>query len=191
MKLTFGRLARFSFVVPTSSADTGTSLSSTRRHSLTAGIALATLATSTPKATSTLPTASRNSSSTVRQHHAPSFYPDTDHSSEGFQVAPAELEGIIIGREDVADVCVVGVYSEADATELPRAYIVLAPGQTASDEKAKEIAEWLASRVAPPKKLRGGVRFVKEIPKSAAGKILRRILRDEANKENKAPKAKL
>jgi acyl-coenzyme A synthetase/AMP-(fatty) acid ligase len=45
--------------------------------------------------------------------------------------------------------------------------------------------------VAPPKKLRGGVRFIKEVPKSQAGKILRRVLREQAKKEDAAVKAKL
>ena len=111
---------------------------------------------------------------------------------EGFQVAPAELEAYLIGRPDIADVCVIGVHNEEAATEVPRAYVVLTPGKDASDELAKEIAEWLNSRVAPPKKLRGGVRFIKEIPKSQAGKILRRVLREQVKKEEgKQPMPKL
>lgn len=81
--------------------------------------------------------------------------------------------------------------NKAEATEVPRAYIVLAPGQAETDEKAKEIADWLASQVAPPKKLRGGIRFVKEVPKSVSGKILRRVLKEQAKKEDAEPKAKL
>lgn len=76
------------------------------------------------------------------------------------------------------------------ATELPRAYVVLSKGNAETPEKAKEIVDWLAGRVANHKKLRGGVRFVPEIPKTPAGKILRRILKAQANKENE-PKAKL
>lgn len=110
--------------------------------------------------------------------------------AEGFQVAPAELEAMIVGRDDVADVCVVGVYDHSMATELPRAYVVLSKGNAETPEKAKEIVDWLAGRVANHKKLRGGVRFVPEVPKTAAGKILRRILKAQANKENE-PKAKL
>jgi len=56
---------------------------------------------------------------------------------------------------------------------------------------ANDIVAWLNERVAPPKKLRGGVRFIKEVPKSQAGKILRRMLRDQARKEDEGPKAKL
>lgn len=64
-----------------------------------------------------------------------------------------------------------------------------------SEAKAKEITEWLNAKVAPSKKLRGGVRFIKEVPKSQAGKILRRLLRDQVKKEEEAeaaaPRAKL
>ena len=51
--------------------------------------------------------------------------------------------------------------------------------------------QWMAGRVASHKKLRGGVKFVDEIPKSAAGKILRRLLAADANKEAEQAKAKL
>jgi acyl-coenzyme A synthetase/AMP-(fatty) acid ligase len=73
---------------------------------------------------------------------------------------------------------------------------VLKPGVEGTEARAKDIAEWLNAKVAPPKKLRGGVRFIREIPKSQAGKILRRVLRDQVKKEEEeeaaaAPKAKL
>lgn len=111
---------------------------------------------------------------------------------EGYQVAPAELEAKLIGRKDIADVCVVGVWNEAEQTEVPRAYVVTAAGVDESDALAREIVEWLNGRVGGSKKLRGGVRFTKEIPKSAAGKILRRVLRDQIKKEEETgPKAKL
>ncbi|KAJ4162685.1 hypothetical protein NW754_014104 [Fusarium falciforme] len=110
---------------------------------------------------------------------------------KGFQVAPAELEAKLIGRKDIADVCVIGVWNEDEQTEAPRAYVVPSAGVDGSEELAADIIEWLGSRVGPSKRLRGGVRFVKEIPKSPSGKILRRILRDQMNKEEGGPKAKL
>ncbi|OTA00013.1 hypothetical protein A9Z42_0029420 [Trichoderma parareesei] len=117
---------------------------------------------------------------------------------KGFQVPPAELEAKLIGRDDIADVCVIGVWDKEQHTEIPRAYVVLKPGVPETEAKAREIADWLNAKVAPPKKLRGGVRFIKEIPKSQAGKILRRVLRDQVKKEEEqeeakaaAPKAKL
>lgn len=104
---------------------------------------------------------------------------------------PAELEAKIIGREDIADVCVVGVWNKEQHTEVPRAYVVLRDGVAETPEKAKEIITWVSEHVSPPKRLRGGVRFVKEIPKAQSGKILRRILREQAKKEDEEPQAKL
>ena len=110
---------------------------------------------------------------------------------KGFQVAPAELEGILIGHPQVNDVAIIGVYDEEQATEVPKAYIVPKEGLGKGEKEAAEIAEWLNKKVAPHKKLRGGVKFVDEIPKSVSGKILRRLLKAKALEEVKAAKAKL
>lgn len=67
--------------------------------------------------------------------------------------------------------------------QLPLAYVVLKDPSTASPAKGKEIQAWVKERIANHKQLRGGVRFVDAIPKSPSGKILRRILRDQAKKE--------
>ncbi|RMZ82934.1 hypothetical protein DV737_g1804, partial [Chaetothyriales sp. CBS 132003] len=103
---------------------------------------------------------------------------------KGFQVPPAELEGYLADNELVDDVCVVGVESATLGTEVPRAYIVRKGGlsavQAGDDEK---IIQWLNAKVANHKKLRGGVKFVDSVPKSVSGKILRRLLKDEAKKE--------
>jgi 4-coumarate--CoA ligase len=101
----------------------------------------------------------------------------------GFQVAPAQLEGLLLGHPAVDDVAVIGIYSNQRATELPLAYIVPAKGYTAGKELEKEISDWLHPKVAPYKRLRGGIRFIDEIPKSTAGKILRRVLVEQAMKE--------
>lgn len=111
---------------------------------------------------------------------------------KGFQVPPAELEGLLLGNDDVDDVAVIGVYEESQATEVPRAYIVPKKGVEGSKDLEKKIMDWLAAKVASHKRLRGGVRFVDEIPKSASGKILRRMLKETAAKEaKKGEKAKL
>lgn len=104
---------------------------------------------------------------------------------KGFQVAPAELEGLLVGSDMVADACVVGIYDESQATELPLAFVAKAEKyKSMGDENLeKEICKWVASRVTNHKRLRGGIRFVNEIPKSAAGKILRRVLRDQIKEE--------
>jgi acyl-coenzyme A synthetase/AMP-(fatty) acid ligase len=110
---------------------------------------------------------------------------------KGFQVAPAELEGLLIDHPKVNDAAVIGVYSKDQASELPRAYLVLAKDVPRNDQTAKEIADWLHAKVAGHKKLRGGVRFIDEVPKSTSGKILRRVLKDEAVKEGEPVVAKL
>lgn len=111
---------------------------------------------------------------------------------KGFQVPPAELEGLLAGHDKVDDAAVLGIFREDLATEVPRAYIVPRKGLEASKELADEIINWIGSKVANHKKLRGGVKFVDEIPKSASGKILRRVLKAQAlEEEKKGPKAKL
>jgi 4-coumarate--CoA ligase len=108
--------------------------------------------------------------------------------SEGFQVAPAELEALLQGHPDIADACVIPAHDKQRETEVPRAYLVLKPSSSEgpSDAKAKEIIEWVAARVTNHKQLRGGVRFVDSVPKNASGKLLRRVLKEEARKEDRA-----
>ena len=89
----------------------------------------------------------------------------------GFQVAPAELEALLVGHPGVADACVIGVPDEAKG-EVPKAFVVLREGVTAD-----EIAAFVEGRVAPHKRLRA-VEVVDAIPRSASGKILRRVLAD-------------
>ena len=110
---------------------------------------------------------------------------------KGFQVPPAELEGLLASHPKINDVAVVGVYNKDQATEVPRAYIVPGPGVTADKSTEEDIVAWLTAKVANHKRLRGGVRFVDEIPKSASGKILRRVLKLRAQDEEKRVKAKL
>ncbi|KLO18616.1 AMP binding protein [Schizopora paradoxa] len=105
---------------------------------------------------------------------------------KGFQVPPAELESVLLTHPEIADAGVVGVESVTEATELPRAYVVHAKGLPTNSEKdafSKHVQEWIGSRVAKHKFLRGGVIIIDAIPKSAAGKILRRELRERAKKE--------
>ncbi|WYZ41601.1 hypothetical protein EsH8_V_000496 [Colletotrichum jinshuiense] len=105
---------------------------------------------------------------------------------KGNQVAPAELEALLLERKDIADAAVIGVTINGE--EFPRAYIVRSPGTNAS---AEEIAKWLEQRVSKHKRLRGGVTFTDVIPKNPSGKILRKILREKAKQEvtNGAPTA--
>ncbi|KIP05228.1 hypothetical protein PHLGIDRAFT_30994 [Phlebiopsis gigantea 11061_1 CR5-6] len=115
---------------------------------------------------------------------------------KGFQVPPAELESVLLQHPDIVDVAVIGVVSEEEATELPRAYVVSKNGLAPHETKAfgESVQEWIKPRVARHKFLRGGVVVVDVIPKSAAGKILRRELRERAKAEgvaNRPVRAKL
>lgn len=92
---------------------------------------------------------------------------------KGFQVPPAELEALVVTHPAVADVAIIGIPDE-EAGERPKAFVVLKPGQEAS---AKEIEDFVADHVARYKHL-AEVQFLDSIPKSASGKILRRMLRD-------------
>lgn len=94
---------------------------------------------------------------------------------KGFQVAPAELEAVLLSHPDIDDVAVIGVHSREQATELPRAYVVPRKG---SSLKEDHVHDHVRCRLAQHKHLRGGVVFIEAIPKSPAGKILRRLLRD-------------
>lgn len=113
----------------------------------------------------------------------------TDRAKElikykGFQVAPAELEGLLTEHPWVDDAAVVGVTSDSQGTEVPRAFIVRRGGMDAvRDGDGEEIKEWLAKKVVTYKRLHGGISFVSEIPKSRAGKILRRELKARAKRE--------
>jgi len=98
---------------------------------------------------------------------------------KGFQVAPAELEALIITHPSVADVAVVGMPDE-NAGELPKAFVTLKPASadnTQAAPNAQDIRDFVAKRVAGYKQVHQ-VEFIDTIPKSASGKILRRFLRD-------------
>lgn len=95
----------------------------------------------------------------------------------------------MIAHPSVNDVAVIGV--EQDHNEVPRAYIVAAAGVDKTPATAKEIINWMDAKVAHHKKLRGGIRFTDQIPKSATGKILRKVLKEAVKKEQGASKAKL
>ncbi len=89
----------------------------------------------------------------------------------GYQVAPAELEGLLMEHPAVLD-CAVIPKPDPESGEAPKAFVVIRPGMEASD---KQLMGFIEERVAPYKKLRE-VEFVQSIPKTASGKILRRDL---------------
>jgi acyl-CoA synthetase (AMP-forming)/AMP-acid ligase II len=88
---------------------------------------------------------------------------------KGFQVAPAELEAVLVTHTAVADAAVIGVPDE-EAGEVPKAFVVLA-----SETTVEDITAHVAGQVASYKQIRH-IEIVEEIPKSPSGKILRRLL---------------
>lgn len=91
---------------------------------------------------------------------------------KGYQIPPAELEAVLLTNPAIADAAVIGV-TNSEGEEIPKAFVVrLAAAEL--DEVA--VMTYVAERVAPYKKIRA-VEFIDAIPKSAAGKILRKELR--------------
>jgi acyl-CoA synthetase (AMP-forming)/AMP-acid ligase II len=88
---------------------------------------------------------------------------------KGYQVAPAELEAVLVSHPQVADAAVIPM-ADPEAGEIPKAYVVLK-----GDVTPEELMAYVAERVAPFKKIRR-VEITGQIPKSASGKILRRML---------------
>jgi len=97
---------------------------------------------------------------------------------KGFQVPPAELEAVLLRHPDVADAAVIGLPDD-EAGEIPAGYVVLRSGAAASAASKEKIMRFVAGEVAPYKQIRQ-LEVIDAIPKSAAGKVLRRVLRDSA-----------
>ncbi|XP_050438535.1 uncharacterized protein LOC126844403 isoform X2 [Adelges cooleyi] len=97
---------------------------------------------------------------------------------KGYQVAPAELESVLLTHPDIEDAAVTGLPNPI-AGELPIAFVV-----KAKDSKLGEmdVVEFINKQVSSQKRLRGGVRFVDVIPKNPSGKILRKVLKSMLNK---------
>ncbi|KAL9177392.1 hypothetical protein ABFS82_01G055600 [Erythranthe guttata] len=92
---------------------------------------------------------------------------------KGFQVAPADLEAVLMSHPEVLDAAVIGARDE-EAGEIPVAFVVPKEGSSISQAA---LLDFVAKQVAPYKKVRK-VHFRASIPRSAAGKILRRELRN-------------
>ncbi|KAF2791803.1 4-coumarate-CoA ligase-like protein [Melanomma pulvis-pyrius CBS 109.77] len=97
----------------------------------------------------------------------------------GFQVAPAELEGVLLAHPEIADAAVVGVPA-GEGDEVPRAYLVLKRGSALTEGG---VQAHMGRMLAGYKQLVGGVKFVDAIPKNASGKILKVELREIARRE--------
>ena len=93
---------------------------------------------------------------------------------KGFQVPPAELEGLLIEHPEISDAAVIGK-PDKESGEIPKAFVVKSAGSNISEN---EIISFVSSKVSTFKHVRE-VEFVEAIPKNPSGKILRRLLKDQ------------
>ncbi|KAF3941264.1 S-dihydroxybenzoyltransferase [Dactylella cylindrospora] len=98
--------------------------------------------------------------------------------TSGLQVAPAELEAVLLEHPEIADAGVIGI--KWAHNERPRAYLVRKPGSKVTTE---DVLKYMSKAVAKYKQITGGVVWVDMVPKNPSGKILRKILRERAAKE--------
>ena len=106
-------------------------------------------------------------------------YANEEHLQElikvrGFQVAPPELEAVLLAHPDIVDCAIIGVQLKGvHQDESPRAYVVRRPGTHITEQEVKDV---ISKKLASYKALTGGVLFIDEVPKSASGKILVSVL---------------
>lgn len=93
--------------------------------------------------------------------------------SMGKQVAPAELEDLLLSHPEVEDAAVIGIENSSKGTESARAFLVLRN----STYDASQVRQWLDGQVPSYKQLHAGIVVIDKVPKNASGKILRRLLR--------------
>uniref|UniRef100_A0A182VSH0 AMP-dependent synthetase/ligase domain-containing protein n=1 Tax=Anopheles minimus TaxID=112268 RepID=A0A182VSH0_9DIPT len=101
-----------------------------------------------------------------------------------FHVSPSDLEAIILRIDGVQNVCVVGVPDADGATDLPAAAIVRRPGAMLDAAQVRTIVD---GQVSDFKRLRGGVHFIEELPKTDSGKVLRRLVTEMIAHMNQHP----
>lgn len=98
---------------------------------------------------------------------------------------------MLLHHPDVIDAAVCAVYDDAQATEVPLAYVSLTPGKAEAPDHEKQkvlkaIQNWMDGQLAGYKKLRGGVFHLQSLPKTPTGKILRRLLPAKVNEKREA-----
>ncbi|KAK6366853.1 hypothetical protein LTS17_010404 [Exophiala oligosperma] len=101
----------------------------------------------------------------------------------GLQVAPAELEALLLQHEKISDAVVVGI--EVNGNEYPRAYVVMRSDIGPDGLTEMEVQKYVAESTAKHKHLRGGVKFEQSIPRLQSGKIMRKKIKEWAKRDAK------
>ncbi|KAJ9614294.1 hypothetical protein H2200_002430 [Cladophialophora chaetospira] len=102
----------------------------------------------------------------------------------GLQVAPAEIEALLLQHQKISDAAVVGL--DLNDNEYPRAYVMLEPGLSPGELTELEVQKYIAERTAKHKHLRGGVEFKRSIPRLQSGKIMRSKIKEWAKQDAKS-----
>ena len=101
----------------------------------------------------------------------------------GFQVAPPEIEAVLLGHPHIVDTAVIGVEVNEYDGQAPMAFVVRRPGPDGERLTQRQVQDFVLGQLAPYKRLNGGVKFTDAIPRNASGKILKRVLREAARKD--------
>jgi len=109
----------------------------------------------------------------------------------GFQISPAEIEGVLLSHPQILEAAVIGVKEKGNSDiEHPRAYVVQKPGEAVALDEAA-IKAFCKERLAKYKELTGGVQFLDVLPRNSTGKLLKRVLREKVKAEEDAKEMKL
>ncbi|KAI7897639.1 uncharacterized protein BX663DRAFT_463314 [Cokeromyces recurvatus] len=95
-------------------------------------------------------------------------------------IYPSDIENVLMTHPKVSDCAVIGIYYPEFATELPRAYVNLVNDERHTEGIVQELQTYADERLSDEKRLRGGVVIVDSFPRTASGKIQRRILKQKA-----------
>ena len=109
---------------------------------------------------------------------------------KGIQLAPAELEDLLLGHPLVSDAAVIGI-PDLYADEVAKAFVVVKDKKDQIEETKKALAMFVQEKKSRHKSLDGGLEFIDEIPKSQSGKILRRVLKEKEMQARKKEGSKL
>jgi 4-coumarate--CoA ligase len=96
---------------------------------------------------------------------------------ENYQITPSELESVINGIEGVVSSCIVGVLKENTGNDIIHAFVIVDESKGLTEDI---VLNYVNERVMEPKRLRGGVHFVKTFPVGFSGKVNKRKLKDMA-----------